>query len=318
MSVIYKTLKKLKTESAGEPENKRISKKGKKSYPFKAASLNPVIIISIAFLILVAGIGVFFAVRGLNETGNHQPQPKIFPVHKSSEHIESDESPEGEEKESLNIQYMPAEEMSKSAGNSDGKDTNTSDIPTQNDVKIPKTAVQRTLENLPADGKRHGFEKLGQYSFPVKATFSPGISEEKKLKEKVRTQIIHRANLERSLKISRLVDRIHKHIKIGNISLTEKYLRELETLKGKDNIFVLKLRSFWSLNQKDYESADKLLKKVLNTNRNDLEAGINMAIVEIKTERFQQAEERLKGLRVIYPENTVILELIEKLKPRYR
>ena len=30
MSVIYKTLKKLKTESAAESENKRISKKGKK------------------------------------------------------------------------------------------------------------------------------------------------------------------------------------------------------------------------------------------------------------------------------------------------
>jgi len=318
MSVIYKTLKKLKTESAEESENKRISKKGKKSYPFKAVSLNPVIIISIAFLILVACVGVFFAVRSLNETGNHQPQPKIFPIHKSSEHIESDESSEGEEKKSSNVHYMPAEAMSKSAQDTDGKDTNTSNILAQKDAKIPKTAVHRTLENQQTDGKQHGFEKLGQYSFPVKATFSPKISEEKKLKEKVRTQRIHRANLERSLKISRLVDRIHKQIKAGNISLTEKYLRELETLKGKDNIFVLKLRAFWSLNQQDYESAKKLLKKVLNTNKSDLEAGINMAIVEIKTERFQQAEERLKGLRGLYPENTAILELIEKLKHRYR
>ena len=317
MSVIYKTLKKLKTESAEEPENKRISNKGSKSYLFKSVSLNPVIIIAIAFLILVAGIGGFIAVRSLNETGNHQPQPKIFPIQKSSEYIESDESLEGEEKKSLNVQYTPAEEMSKSAQDDDGKDTNSSDISTQNDIKIPKTAVHRTLENQQTD-KRHGFEKLGQYHFPAKATFSPKISEEKELKEKVRTQKIHQANLERSLKISRLVDRIYKHIKAGNISQTEKYLRELETLKGKDNIFVLKLRAFWSLNQQDYESAKKLLKKVLNANKSDLEAGINMAIVEIKTERFQQAGERLKGLRVIYPENAQILELIEKLRLRYR
>ena len=152
----------------------------------------------------------------------------------------------------------------------------------------------------------------------MKATFSPKISEEKKLKEKVRTLRIHRANLERSLKISRLVERIHKYIKVGNICLTEKYLRELETLKGKDNTYVLNLRAFWCLTRQDYESTTSFLKKVLDKNERDLEAGINMAIVEIKTKRFQQAEERLKGLREIYPENTAILELIEKIKLRSR
>jgi len=318
MSVIYKTLKKLKTESVEDSGNKRVSKEGKKNYPFKEVFSNPVIIISIVLLILIAGLGSFFAIRSLNKTDNNQPQPKVFPIHKNSEYMEGDESSEGKGKESLNVRYLPAEVKSKSTQNAVGKGTETQDISSQRDVKISRSVVNRTIENQPVDRKQHGFEKLGKYSSPVKANFSPKISEEKKLQEKVQTQRIHRTNLERSLKISRLVDKIHKSIKVGNIGQTERLFSELESLKGKDNIYVLKLRAFWCLNRQDHESAKKLLKKVLDTNERDLEAGINMAIVEIKTKRFQEAEKRLKGLMEIYPENTTISELIKTLKLRYR
>ncbi|MEA3435046.1 MAG: tetratricopeptide repeat protein [Thermodesulfobacteriota bacterium] len=318
MSVIYKTLKKLKAESAEDLGSKRVSKKGKKNYPLKEISSKSAIIISIAVLILIGGVGIYFAVRSLNKTDNNQPRPKVFKIHKNSEYLEKDESSEGEGKESSNISYIPAEAKRKSAQDAVGRDIETQDLSSQRDVKIPKNAIHRTVENQPVDRKQHSFENLGQYSSPVKTTFSPKVSEEKELKEKVRTQRIHRANLERSLKISRLVDRIHESIKAGNISQTEKYLRELETLKGKDNTYVLKLRAFWSLNRQDYESATSFLKKVLDKNERDLEAGINMAIVEIKTKKFQQADERLKGLREIYPENTAISELIETLKLRSR
>ncbi len=314
MSVIYKTLKKLKTESAEDSGNKRISKKGKRIYPFEEVSSNPVVIISIALLILIAGVGVFIAVRSLNKTDSNQPKPKVFQIHKNSEHIEKDGSSEEEEKESLNVRYIPAEAISKDPQYTAGKDTETQDVSSQRDAKIPEIAAHRTVGNQAVDRKQHGFKNPGQYSSPVKTIFSPKVSEEKELKEKVRTQRIHRANLERSLKISRLVDRIHKSVKAGNIGRTEKYLKELETLKGKDNTYVLKLRAFCSLNRQDYESATSFLKKVLDKNERDLEAGINMAIVEIKTKRFQRAEKRLKRLREIYPENTAISELIETLK----
>jgi|GEM_PF-2551361 len=302
MSVIYKTLKKLKTESEEDSGNRRVSKRGIKNYPFKEVSFNSVIIISIAFLVLIAGVGVFFAIRSLNNTDNDQPRAKFFPVHKNSENIEQDESPEGKGNDPQNVRYLPAKAISKNDQDVKGKDTEIQDSSIQRDVKNSKIAVNRTIKNL------------GQYSSPVKANISPEISEEKKIKEKARTQRIHRTNLERSFKISRLVDRIHKSIKAGHIAQTEKYLRELETYKGKDNPYVLKLRAFWSLNRQDHETAEKFLKKVLDLNERDLEAGINMAIIEIKTKGFQQAEKRLKELREIYPENSAIVELIEKLK----
>ena len=185
-------------------------------------------------------------------------------------------------------------------------------------MKLPKIAAHRTAENRPGKGNNFAKENPAVFFSPEKGRFSPKIDEEKKHKEKIRKQRIHRANLERSLKISRLVDRIHKHIKSGNISLTEKYLRELETLKGKDSTYVLKMRAFWALSRQDYDSATGFLKTVLDKNKTDLEAGINMAIVEIKTNQFLQAEKRLKKLKKIYPENTTILELIETLKLSFR
>jgi cytochrome c-type biogenesis protein CcmH/NrfG len=63
-----------------------------------------------------------------------------------------------------------------------------------------------------------------------------------------------------------------------------------------------------------YQSAAVLLREVLRKNENDLEAGINMAIVEIKTGQIPEAINRLATLREIYPEDALIPELIQKLK----
>ncbi|MBW2602193.1 MAG: tetratricopeptide repeat protein, partial [Deltaproteobacteria bacterium] len=52
---------------------------------------------------------------------------------------------------------------------------------------------------------------------------------------------------------------------------------------------------------------------VLAQEQNDLEAGINMAIVEIKTHRLDKARKRLAKLREIYPANTIIEDIIQKM-----
>ncbi|MDY6792661.1 MAG: tetratricopeptide repeat protein [Thermodesulfobacteriota bacterium] len=318
MSVIYKTLKKLKTESAEESENNGIAEKRKRSYSFKGVSFNPVIAISLVLLILIAAGGVFFATRGPKKTGKHPSQAKVFKIQQSSEYQQDDVSAEGEGKESVNIGYIPAQTESKDSENTAGKDTLAQDTSLQGDMKLPQIAARRTVENQPEKGNNFAQPQPAVFSSPQKGTFSPQRDEEKKHQEKIRRQRIHRTNLERSLKISRLVDRIHKHIKAGNISLTEKYLTELETLKGKDSTYVLKMRAFWALNRQDYTSATGFLKTALDKNEKDVEAGINMAIVEIKTKQFLKAENRLKKLRKIYPENTAISELVETLKLRSR
>jgi Flp pilus assembly protein TadD len=66
------------------------------------------------------------------------------------------------------------------------------------------------------------------------------------------------------------------------------------------------------MRQRDYASAASLLTRVLEKEKDDLEAGINMAIVEIKTHRLDEARKRLAGLREIYQANTLIPELIRE------
>ena len=121
-------------------------------------------------------------------------------------------------------------------------------------------------------------------------------------------------NVEKGLKTARLVAEITDAIRQNNNEQTEELLDQLSGLKGVENRYVLNLRAYWLLLQKDYHAAAYPLNKVLEENKDDLEAGVNMAIVEIGTNRFQAARKRLLKLRSLYPENTRIAELIQKLR----
>jgi len=116
-----------------------------------------------------------------------------------------------------------------------------------------------------------------------------------------------------STEIIRLVEKIKKNIRYGTAVDTENLLDQLAVLKGTDDRFVLKLRAYWSLQNNDYESAASYLTKVLEKNSEDLEAGINMAIIDINNHRPQMARNRLQELEKIYPDNLFIADLIQKL-----
>jgi len=118
----------------------------------------------------------------------------------------------------------------------------------------------------------------------------------------------------KSAEITRLVARLHKSIDRADDAQAEDLLGQLTALKGEDNIYVMKLRAFLHIRSQDYESAALLLEKVLKSDGMDLEAGINMAIVEIKTNRIQDARKRLAKLREIYSDNIFIPELMRKLQ----
>lgn len=132
--------------------------------------------------------------------------------------------------------------------------------------------------------------------------------------EKPESEKIHLADVNKSAEITRLVARLHKSIDRADDAQAEDLLGQLTALKGEDNIYVMKLRAFLHIRNQDYESAALLLEKVLESDGMDLEAGINMAIIEIKTNRIQDARKRLAKLREIYSDNIFIPELMRKLK----
>ncbi len=179
------------------------------------------------------------------------------------------------------------------------------DIAKSDRVKVP--AIELPSKALPKLELKEISIPSGISPLPEK----PVKQKETKIAEEKR---IHLANIERSAKIASLVAKVQRSIRTWSSDQIRDLIDQLESLKGEDNSYILKLRAFWHLRQDDYKLAASFLKKVLSKNENDLEAGINMAILEIKTNSLIEAGKRLARLREIYPENTLIPELIQKLK----
>jgi len=125
---------------------------------------------------------------------------------------------------------------------------------------------------------------------------------------------INSASKERGARIASMVEKMERLVITGRPDQVNDLINQLALVKGEEDTYILKLRAFWQLRQGDYESAASLLTKVLHDNEGDREAGINMAICEIKTNRLIEAKKRLLRLSEAYPEDTTIPNLINKLK----
>ncbi len=132
--------------------------------------------------------------------------------------------------------------------------------------------------------------------------------------EKMQEEKVHLASVKKNARICRLISKTKVSLFSGNDSRTESLLNELNSYKGQDDEYVMKLRAFWYLKRGKYELAKPLLDLLLEKDENDLEAGINMAVLEIRTNRLGQAQTRLENLRRIYADNTQIPSLLRKIK----
>ena len=101
---------------------------------------------------------------------------------------------------------------------------------------------------------------------------------------------------------------------VNNKIRTEKLLQQLAGIKGNEDSYVLSLTAFWELYNGRHESAEILLKKVLSTDKKNIDAGYNMAVLEINTGHPEKALKRLTELERLFPENTMISDLKFKLE----
>jgi tetratricopeptide (TPR) repeat protein len=111
----------------------------------------------------------------------------------------------------------------------------------------------------------------------------------------------------------KIVKRIEISIIEGEVQKAKKLLEQLAAIKGEDSIYVMKLRAFFFLRTGENRPAVALLKKVLARNADDVEAGINMAFLEIRSKEYEQAKKRLTRLKSRYPENMVVSNLLSRL-----
>ncbi|MBW2095139.1 MAG: tetratricopeptide repeat protein [Deltaproteobacteria bacterium] len=119
--------------------------------------------------------------------------------------------------------------------------------------------------------------------------------------------------VDRSAQIGLLVARLQQAMRAGNGGEVKGLLERLENLKGKRSDYVMRLKAFWYLKEGKYDVARSFLQQLINKNENDLEAGINMAVLDIKTNHVEAARKRLRKMRKLHEENTVIPALLEKI-----
>jgi hypothetical protein len=132
--------------------------------------------------------------------------------------------------------------------------------------------------------------------------------------ENARHNRLHRIRVQQCGEITGLVAQVERLLAAGDYTRSKGLIDRLAALKGGDNSYVLKLRSYWHIRQGEFGAAEPLLAMVLEKNQDDLEAGINMAIVEINAKKVPAARNRLIQLKAIYDADTVIPELLRQIE----
>lgn len=134
--------------------------------------------------------------------------------------------------------------------------------------------------------------------------------------EQRKAEAARQAAREKNERISRLVSRIEAALSspAPDQHRVETLLGELARLKQPGSLYVDKLRAYWLLKIEQYDQARGLLEKLAAADEEDVEVGINLAVIDIRQGEIPAARLRLQGLKKAHPDNTRIAELIRKLQ----
>jgi hypothetical protein len=309
MSVIFKTLKKLNTESSDKENSKNKLVRRRRIYFFNNALYSPSAVLFVLLILTVIGAGTLYGYYHLRETTGENIKGFAVPNTDIQKLADVDTAESSEDKESKSqkgtkdsglsrIEYIPPK------ANDNRVEVYASNK--RDDAGIPFITAKKTSPKSKETIKTNAVAKTkiekADKSIPIEVSAIPDVEK------------IFLANAKKNGKIARLVANIRWEMVHGNKKRTEKLLDELALLKGQNNSYVLKLKAVWHIHNKEFERAKDLLKIVLTINELDQEAGINMAIIEINTKQMENAYQRLAKLQIRYPENIRIAEIMQDLK----
>jgi hypothetical protein len=308
MSVIFKTLEKLRHDTRqGEARASRSRKSGD-IYTFKRIAFSLVVLFGLGLFIILFGLAALYGVWPLGsdiERGETQGAPfeasagvpGSIPSRSSVEPFQTEEM--GPLTQKLEIAqevppaptHIPVEVVSKGG------------------VSSKETAPIRYLPpGTPMEPDQHDYDTASPGG--IQAT-NPSAVLVQTLPE---SEHIHLANVEKTVRITRMVSKIQRAMLSEDNTQVETLIDELVSIKGEKNVYISKLKAYWHLRQEDYEAAATVLNSVLQKNENDFEAGVNMAVLEIRTHQLDQARSRLQRLRQVYQDNTLIPALLIKTR----
>ena len=304
MSVIFRTLKKLKTESTGAGQSIGTRGHRKKTYRFDAVrhSLFSVPLLLVVFTVFGAGsLFGYFQFRDRNSKKSAAflissadiRKTTNVPLNVTIENKREKHSYTSKPSTLDSIEYRPPDV------NHNGPAVRDSDPPTNQKARLAlirrKTEPSRMVSKIKA--KQPDKSPASQELTP------PDVVEK-----------VFLSNAKKNAKTARLIADIQNEMDRGSKDRMEKLFDDLTVIKGQNNSYVLKLKAVWHIRNQEYGDAANLLRTVLSRNRLDLEAGLNMAIVEINTGKEQTAYRRLENLQKSYPDNIRLAEILQDLR----
>jgi hypothetical protein len=347
MSLIFKALKKLKAQPSQKPEgNEDLLRKSANVYSFQKIIFSPLVII----MLFITGLFVYYGFQFLISYLHQNPQASVSSPSSSFQSHTVEPSHQGNEtgiaKEKLEIPTHPEnmpetkkqDMQQQQPGVSYPETDPTTSIEKDHQIEYMEkdrdssiTSSQITdagdqekpqPENQPAallQNLKNGFPVAVNQKQPVQWEEKPGnepsgnsllaISTEQNRKQSME-EILVQTKIEKGRKVASLISNIEESIQKQDYQETEQLIQKLSDLTQKDNPYLLKIKSFFYIKTRKYQQAVEILQRVLAKDQNDLEANINMAIIEIKNGKIEDAHLRLVNMAKIYPENSTIQDLI--------
>jgi cytoskeletal protein RodZ len=340
MSVIFKSLKKIKNREAERSgAGSRRTRTSGSVYSYRRILLSPLVLLLAVGVLAAAGFLVYYAYQLWQDSAPAPRRTARVPAEVAESHAVPEEresasgsvsrneeaafdapQPPGEvpveetEPESLNLsEYSspstPGEsggpqrvtvvesgagsgpETPRAAERAEGPEGRESAEARSPKNTRPSTAAAST-------GSRAGSEKAGGTTKRVHGSRRPETRE---------------TDRPDPAKAARLASRIRTAVSRGDDAAADQLLADLVSMLGPDHKYILNLKAFRAMRRGDDERAAVLLSRVLNRNRQDLDAGLNMAVLEMRTGRTAEAEQRLLLLEEKYPDNRHVRALLSKL-----
>jgi hypothetical protein len=292
MSVIFRTLKKLKAESTGAGKSTDKRNHGEKILSFNTARHPFASGLLLLVLFTVFGAGSIFGYYRLRDNNGKKVEASTMSDTDIRPSTNTPSLKPAIPSASNSIEYRPPDASHSGAKGMD------SDKPAVAAARL--AAVKQTTEASHAVSKRQAGQP-DKSSTPQEST-APDVKK------------IFLSNAKKNAKIARLVADIRSEMDRGDKDRVETLFDELAKRMGQNNSYVLKLKAAWHIRNEEYEDAADLLRTVLSRNGLDLEAGLNMAIVEIRTGKEENAYRRLEMLQQTYPDSIRLAEMLRDLR----
>ncbi|MCP4595121.1 lipopolysaccharide assembly protein LapB [Neptuniibacter sp.] len=106
-------------------------------------------------------------------------------------------------------------------------------------------------------------------------------------------------------------------IRSGSITESEMHLSTLENMVGSDSLIYMRLSAYKLLTEKNNIEASLVYAKLLRERPDDMEANLNMALLEIRMGKNKAALHRLQRLEALYPDSKQVTRYLKVVRGNY-